>query len=293
MDTIEFFLNGGMPSPELENLSGISTWGDFLQRNNILRGAGNNTHAGGGNGGAPGASDLLSSFLEPPEGIDDPENNGKRLMAVNGNQIDGTDDYALHYLSLPESGRRDAHKIYESQDLSRNILERLDGYYHVADFDSGKEIFYHQVASGLQSALSGDSMTDVDVNYKQKTIRVIFWPHTVAAINAFGSPEIPSQVILWHVITDSSNIPLELTSDADVLLCQKNQYLKLICSNSNLQFSLSLNIDRKIIQASEQNPAKLSFRFTRKIEGEKQIYIDHRYGAPTDSGNNAKAWRIR
>jgi hypothetical protein len=228
-------------------------------------GGGNGGTDGGGNGGTDGTGCVAfgskNIFEEPYEGY--LNEFGKVVLAIGGNQIDGSDDLKDHSEGLVI--QRDADG-YPSLEIRKGILERLSGNY---PFNSSSKRYsknddhvlgWEEVSYGL-----GKSFLEVG----PKRIIVTKNIH----VEYDSKSDSPSSIALnlktekrfdFKVQASPDYKTITLKSKKESLTCDNRNYLKLICSGEKGSFSISLDSDQS---------GKARFRQTQRSSEERTDYL--------------------
>ncbi|HUP58533.1 MAG TPA: hypothetical protein VM598_13835 [Bdellovibrionota bacterium] len=252
-------------------------------------GEGNNGHAGGGQGaGGRAAPSALAIFREPDEGRPLPGSPGLILLGVRDRQIDGTNDYAIHF--APHAERLSAKDLvlrpadgFPEEKIRKKLLERLDGFFGppyvqangTRGMQKNRHFMYSRLPTSSESWLPGmvgSSLVHLDVDSRKRRITFYLWQHDLSAQGAPGlvqsrNCELALQLGIALVgcsegsrflsfIVDQSpdGREIRLVHPKLTLTCENRHYLKLICTGQGTELSLSADRAR--------GPAELSYRAT-------------------------------
>jgi hypothetical protein len=281
-DFLKNGVNRVLPGPVEDSLK---FWhminGAIASGDNAQVGGGNNSPAAGSFPNLPGYTRALTlPFKEPEEGVQ-LKNSSRVLLAVNGSQIDGSDDYFLKYTPVagihPELITREAGG-YLDLPIRNTILQRLAGSYHPSNSD-GEATLYVQsgtVAEGWKEAGSGAAQIEIKVDPTANLIEFHFLPYSIqSSLNAGDVLPMKDSVAALHLVLSADAKTLTATNVANpqqTYLCDNNNYLKLICADdTGVGFSLSL--DRL------GSGGVLSYRFAHlAASADRKLLINYYYG---------------
>jgi hypothetical protein len=273
----------------------------FAPRSNDTYPAGDNGHANGGdNGHANGGSgpvdrrfqgSPLLLFREPDEGVPLSRDSNQILLAIDREQIDGSDDYWIKYfprindpaatLILREKGGYPDSKVRDA------MIKRLDGVYESADrfsdYDQDQnDVFYMEDASvreGFKVAAEGFDHPQIDVDSQAHLIHFIFPAHYLHAPNTQSHmTQIPGLVYTFKLKLSNDSKTITLDGSGRHLTCENNNFLKLICSGDGIEIALS---------ADRLSRKKITYRMATLMEAGGKRVINYHYGVVSESGDQA------
>jgi hypothetical protein len=246
----------GVLTGEIKDLPEVDL-GNF--KNNSMNDAGNehggagNEHGGAGSSGASLNKTTILEFRAPDEGILINNEIVLGFTSKDGpfsktyyHQIDGRDEFQTkvnkkNYLSSLELTGKIGSFIsrpvngYPDIKVREKLLERMDGFYYLEErleFASKpfnqKHAFYYVNPKNPEALASTEKATSVlmiDVDSKKNKISI----------------ESEKLNVSFDVTYSADNKQIFLSNDKLKLTCDNRHLLKLICSNSAVEFSLSVN----------------------------------------------------
>jgi hypothetical protein len=281
----------------------LATVHDFLSRegatadqspsalpNNRLNPTGGNSHADPGTNshGDPSThKDDLHALIEPDEGYPLPDRPDTLLLGVSGAQIDGRDDFQLRYQSVkgdPSLNLVTREKSgYPEYSVRKKLLDRLAGTYlfHGSLGYGSHFVFFkeNQEGSAWKKILTGSTMFRVSVNADDGLITFQIGGHTLEKPGdlwlgaASASAKDAFIKFKTEFSDDAKTIHLTAIEGAPpfVLTCDNRNYLKLICTNSDTAFSLSL---------SSTSARIMKFRSSKQFKDQAgQSYVNYLFGS--------------
>lgn len=252
--------------------------------------SGDNSQVGGGNN-SPAAGritnfngyvrSLTKPFQEPEEGVT-LQNSHQILLAVNGVQIDGGDDYYLKYSPIaaqhPTLITREVGD-YPELSVRQGLLERLKGSYVTGTNPVGDATLYveaHDVAEGFKETANAQAPVQIQVSPEEHLITFHFLPFNLKSTLDSGDTIAMKENVLKFFISVSDDAKTiyatDLANPKQYFACDNNNYLKLICADdTGLGFSLSL---------SQGGPSGvLSYRFAHMAATpDAKLLVNYYYG---------------
>ncbi len=269
---------------------------------------GGNGHAdGGGNGHGDGGLESslhaslkkevkldevnnLKDFFMPDEGIADPSNSDYRILGINGQSIDGLDDYTR--VTENKKIRTIIKKTkgiasYLDQNIREKFLERIGGNYtskafgrfsvndHDSDITTGRYSVYFPVQNTdyfeRNQSVVGEPVINLNINSRSEIEIQIdrFYVRSKRATSLTDPVVYAKQNFKFSskMINEGQQISLELNHgrSASELICENTNYMKINCSNKSMTLSFH-----------KYNEDRVEFIFTAFDETHK--IIQHYYG---------------
>ncbi|MEZ4815156.1 MAG: hypothetical protein R3A80_08140 [Bdellovibrionota bacterium] len=115
---------------------------------------------------------------EPDEGVVSPANSKLRILGIDGEQVDGWDDYSLSRSSdmskVQVITRENSKGSYPDLKIRKKLLDRFDGYYSsILTMESQKHlIFVPDIQNPLGWRIGYSAMPLVDINIEGDTISI-------------------------------------------------------------------------------------------------------------------------
>jgi hypothetical protein len=248
---------------------------------NLLQDSGSNTYVDGGDRSDRRFTQrpLLEYFREPAEGI---LQGSKIILGIGANQIDGQNDFAKlksggqTQISRPQNG-------YPDLKIRKNILQRLSGTYRSVE-DMMKTSDEHSVTSIYYKPSSASPFGVERIMYGHSQYKMILDSDAKFLILDIDAPEnlgimqgstlveavyhTPGISMKWaiEISDDAKTVTLKDTSTQQVLVCDNRHYLKLICSNQQMEFSIS---------NSGPNENQARFRLAQTIATRQGAWIQY------------------
>ncbi len=229
-------------------------------------GGGNSgTDGTGGNSGTDGTGCVVfgskNIFEEPYEGY--LNEFGNVILAIGGNQIDGSDDLKDHIEG--HVIQRDA-SGYPSFEIRKNILQRLSGNY---SFSSSSKRYSKNKdhVLGWEELTYGSGNTIIEVSPKEikmaKSLHIEKNSNSESPVGLNKNYQL-ERIQSFKVEASSDFKTIILKSNRETLTCDNRNYLKLICSGEKSSLSISLDSEKE---------AKARFRQTFKTTDSRTDYF--------------------
>lgn len=239
-------------------------------------GGNSGTGTTGGNSGTGTSSineqsqDNLLFFLEPEEGVtieseDAIRKSLKVLVGFNKFQIDGMDDLYQHYIG---SDDQDVCPIFRNEngllpsDIMKTLLQRLSGEYSFKDskvklYRPNRSHYWGYSPLGIneRDASIQVGSEEISINFED-TLGVFDSPNKID--NMSGTSQTLVKKVSFKISENLDSSEIYLTAGDVKLTCKNNNYLKLICQNERVQFSISKD---------SENSNDINFRFAYKYKG--------------------------
>jgi len=271
---------------------------------------GENEHGKGGNGPYRYAEKrivpayVLEQSAEPLEGITNPKNADQRILAINGLQIDGRDDYLHAQSSIPISHQEVLSRPqngFLSPKLMEGLAERLSETYHTLYTPQGVShlIYTPDLGHPMGWRLSYNLKLPFDIDIQKNKIRLMTAHHMLmqrgnAVQGFFNDDLIPKGMhaetldLALAYSKDRTQVTLSGAKLVEnsvkgsyaqklVFSCANKNYLKLICRStqglgSNLSFSKSRLRDGEI------KFRYLYFEVVNNPNNTQSYYLHYYYG---------------
>lgn len=225
-------------------------------------GGNSGTGTSGGNSGTGTDSkveihqDDFLFFLEPEEGVKLESENAIRkslkvLVGFNNFQIDGMDDLYQHYIDSKDT---DVCPIFRNEngllpsDVMQGLLNRLTGDYTFKD--SKVKLYRPNSKHYWGYSPLGINKRDANINVKADEISIEFEDtHDVFESpnkidNISGAAQTLVKKIDFKISENEDSSEIYLTAGNVKLTCKNSNYLKLICQNDRVQFSISKDSEK-------------------------------------------------
>lgn len=217
---------------------------------------GGNGHANGTGRGKKAIGDTyrnLMDFFFAPEGIIDPNNKDQIILGINGESVDGEDDYRRLSATLISSivTKENKDKSFPSKEVRENFWNRLAGTY-TTETSGGRSYVYSR--STVREPLEiehykiGTPNIRIQIDPKANTLSISIPSHILQ--NRVGTDDLRMDQIPQF----AANFELAMVNDGQLIvliekssipeerkirfICENNQFLKLNCLSQNLSFSL-------------------------------------------------------
>jgi hypothetical protein len=233
----------------------------------------------------------LMVIREPSEGIVDPKDPSRVLLAAGGEQIDGLDDYFNLYEPLVKEGGGTAvvRPVNDELPISirKGILERLSGVFQMTAVPLSREARFvedSQEFYGWRRTDYGLLADAVIIDPKKAEIMLVWDDSFSLDASTTRLSMMTKSQLKFSVQISADAQKLTLTPQAwvpkdyatpETLTCDNHHYLKIICSSEHSTFSLSL---------SGFSSGRLSYRWAVEQIRSGKRHIIYRFGTVVVAG---------